>query len=223
EAARLSHAGWDPGALTMARRLSRTFDAPLIASGVSRLVYDCNRPPGAESAMPLKSEWIEIPGNRNLTPEHRKQREHTVYWPFHNAVGTLLDERAAAGSLTTLVTIHSFTPVYFGRRRSVEIGILHDTDSRIADHMLRAANRLPNRVVGRNDPYSAVDGVTHSLAVHGIARGLPNVMIEVRSDLLDSLEGEATIAGELAMMLHAALEGNSVPHDAVRQGIASHA
>jgi len=59
--------------------------------------------------------------------------------------------------------------------------------------------------------------------VHGIARGLPNVMIEVRSDLLDSLEGEATIAGELEMMIQAALEGNSVPHDAVRQGIASHA
>ena len=28
EAARLSHAGWDPGALTMARRKSRILDAP---------------------------------------------------------------------------------------------------------------------------------------------------------------------------------------------------
>ena len=37
EAARHSHIAWDPGALPVAQLLSRALDAPLIASGLSRL------------------------------------------------------------------------------------------------------------------------------------------------------------------------------------------
>ncbi|NND18222.1 MAG: N-formylglutamate amidohydrolase, partial [Silicimonas sp.] len=42
---RYSHAVWDPGAGDLARSLSERLDAPLVLGRVSRLVYDCNRPP----------------------------------------------------------------------------------------------------------------------------------------------------------------------------------
>ena len=58
--ARKSHAAWDPGALAVAIRLSEQLDAALIAGAVSRLVYDCNRPPDAPDAMPSKSEIFDI-------------------------------------------------------------------------------------------------------------------------------------------------------------------
>ena len=38
------HIGWDPGAAAVARLLARDLDAPLVLSGYSRLVIDCNRP-----------------------------------------------------------------------------------------------------------------------------------------------------------------------------------
>ncbi|MFC6490697.1 N-formylglutamate amidohydrolase, partial [Nitratireductor sp. GCM10026969] len=58
-----SHIAWDPGASAVARHLSRHLDAPLVAQRVSRLVYDCNRPPDAEAATPARSEAYAVPGN----------------------------------------------------------------------------------------------------------------------------------------------------------------
>jgi len=53
--ARHSHAAWDPGAMGVALLMAKQMDAALVASGVSRLVYDCNRPPTAIDAMPARS------------------------------------------------------------------------------------------------------------------------------------------------------------------------
>ena len=72
DADRYSHAVWDIGAEELARTLSRRLDAPLVLARVSRLVYDCNRPPEREDAMPARTETIDIPGNRDLTPAERK-------------------------------------------------------------------------------------------------------------------------------------------------------
>lgn len=205
EGDRLSHAAWDPGARGTALHMSKALDAPLVASRVSRLVYDCNRPPEAASAMPEKSELVEVPGNKCLTAGQRAERVRTVYQPFCQAVEDVLAERAAAGLQTAIVTMHSFTPVYYGQPRGVEIGILHDDDSRLADAMLAAAPSLPGRTVARNEPYGPQDGVTHSLRLHGQARGLASVMIEIRNDLLATGADEDAMADEVLSLLRPAL------------------
>ena len=69
-----SHAAWDPGAMSVAKSLSLHLDATLVASDVSRLVYDCNRPPDAPDAMPARSEVFDVPGNANLTSGQRQER-----------------------------------------------------------------------------------------------------------------------------------------------------
>jgi predicted N-formylglutamate amidohydrolase len=199
---RLSHAAWDPGALGVATTLSALLDAPLVASRVSRLVYDCNRPPEAASAMPERSETVAIPGNRGLDPKARAEREASVYRPFCDAAAEVLDPRPDA----VLVTIHSFTPIYHGQPRAVEIGILHDEDTRIADAMLDRSGRLPHRRIARNEPYGPADGVTHSLRLHGMGRGLANVMIEIRNDLLTTPEDQAALAAEIHLLLQPALD-----------------
>ena len=47
-----SHIAWDPGALAVARGISAALDATLVYQRFSRLIYDCNRPPDAPSALP---------------------------------------------------------------------------------------------------------------------------------------------------------------------------
>ncbi len=200
---RLSHAVWDPGALEIARHLSAALDAPLVASKVSRLVYDCNRPPDAAGAMPEKSELVEVPGNKNLSAAHRAERVEEVYNPLVQAVSDILTVR---DNNTVLITIHSFTPVYYGKLRAVEIGVLHDTDTRMADAMLAQAQHLPHRIVERNAPYGPEDGVTHSLQLHGLRHGIANVMLEVRNDLLRSGDDEALMAKELLALIKPALK-----------------
>ena len=199
---RQAHAVWDPGALVMAQHISRALDAPLVHAEVSRLVYDLNRPPEAPGAMPAKSEVIDVPGNGDLSQADRHARTQLIYDPFRTAVGDLLDARADRGQATAIVTIHSFTPVYYGEDRPTEIGILHDADTRLADAML--AQPAPRRT-DRNMPYGPDDGVTHSLKIYGLERGLPNVMIEVRNDLLGSEADCVKLADELLGMLRPAL------------------
>lgn len=193
---RFSHAAWDIGAEALARELSAMLDAPLVIARVSRLVYDLNRPPEAPDAIPSRVEVIDIPGNRDLSPADRTARAEAIYVPFHTRVSDLLDSFA---SPPALVTIHSFTPHWHGVPRPTEIGLLHDADPSLARAMLAAAD--PSFRTELNQPYSAADGVTHTLRRHANPRGLSNVMIEVRNDLLADETGTRRIAGVLAAML----------------------
>lgn len=197
-----SHAAWDIGALDLSVELMGALDAPLVHSRVSRLVYDCNRPPEREDAMPQVSEVFSVPGNMNLTDAQRAQRVRDVYEPFKQLVSSTLDSRSEP---PVVFTIHSFTPVYKGKPRSVELGILHDADDRAAQLMLRHSEGSGLRVA-LNEPYSATDGVTHTLREHAIRRGLPNVMIEVRNDLIDSAKGVNRIAGLLMPILQSVIK-----------------
>ncbi|MEY8839834.1 N-formylglutamate amidohydrolase, partial [Cribrihabitans sp. XS_ASV171] len=160
-------------------------------------VYDCNRPPQAPDAIPVKSEIFAVPGNVDLSEAARDLREAGVYLPFRELLSDTLNARLAP---PLVITVHSFTPVYLGKTREVELGLLHDTDDRAARAMREAAEGS-GLVCALNEPYSAADGVTHTLREHAIPRGLPNVMIEVRNDLLADATGVNRMAGLLAPML----------------------
>lgn len=189
-----SHAAWDPGAMPVATRLAEQLDAPLIASGVSRLVYDCNRPPDASDAMPARSEVIDVPGNSDLSQADRAARTIAYYQPFQSALKQAID--AVADPI--IVTVHSFTPVYHGVARAVEIGILHDSDTRLADAMLDIAPAHTKANVQRNAPYGPDHGVTHTLKEHAINAGHLNVMLEIRNDLITTADAQTAMADMLA-------------------------
>lgn len=197
-AAATSHVAWDIGALDLSLALSKMLDAPLVASRVSRLVYDCNRPPEATGSIPSHSEVFDIPGNAGLNSDQRARRARDVYNPFRSLLGQVLDRHPGQ---PVMITIHSFTPIYNGVVRTVELGILHDSDDRVAQALLAGARQKTSLQSEMNQPYSATDGVTHTLRVQAGQRGLANVMIEVRNDLIDTDEGVARIAGQLAPIL----------------------
>lgn len=202
-----SHIAWDPGALGVTTRMSELLDAQAVVGCVSRLVYDCNRPPHAIDAVPTKSEIFEVPGNTDLSTEEYQSRVDTCFAPFKDLI-----RKTIRWSRTprVIVTLHSFTPVYKGENRTTEIGILHDEDSRLADVMLRNAKDFSQLKVQRNQPYGPEDGVTYTLRVHGLENGLLNVMIELRNDLVATSAQQQQIATLLCDMLNDALEKLSV-------------
>lgn len=204
-----SHVAWDPGALGVARALRQRLSAVLISGNVSRLVYDCNRPPEAASAVPERSEVYDIPGNAGLGPSGRAERVEKVYDPFVKAVTERIHRHEK--TLDLLVTIHSFTPVYHGARRAIELGILHGDDDRFAKAMMGLQPTSPPYDTRLNEPYAARDGVTHSLDLHGTANGLLNVMIEVRNDLIGSAVQQEDMASYLARWIAETLEGVRKP------------
>jgi len=142
-----SHVAWDPGAADLARHMSVTLDATLILGRFSRLVYDCNRPPNSDSAMPAHTEASTVPGNASINAAARLARTHEIYVPFHAAVVQVVAEKRAGDTSPIIVTIHSFTPVFHGTRRSVDLGLLHGTDARLATALHMPAVLQFNRSV----------------------------------------------------------------------------
>lgn len=150
--------------------------------------------------MPVRSELIEVPGNRGLSAADKSARVETYYHPFLDTL------RRVMGQITgpILVTIHSFTPTYYGAHRSVEIGILHDEDARLADAMLQVASAHTDARVERNSPYGPDHGVTHTLKEHALPGGYLNVMLEVRNDLIATVDQQTAMAKTLTDWLIAA-------------------
>lgn len=181
----ISHIAWDPGALAVAKKLSAAFDSPLVAGCLSRLLYDCNRPPHAFDAIPMVSEIHTIPGNQNLSFEDKRHRIDHIYIPFQDTLETVIKQALASHPDLLIVTVHSFVPVYKGQKRAVEVGFLHDEDSRFVDAILEM-DEGGQFVVARNEPYGPEDGVTHTLRYHALPNGIPNVMIEIRNDLIQT-------------------------------------
>jgi predicted N-formylglutamate amidohydrolase len=192
------HIAWDIGAEATARILSKLLDAPLLLQRYSRLAYDCNRPPEADSAMPEVSEIFEIPGNRNLLPSARLARTQAIARPFHRALEDFLDKRAAEKKLTLLVSIHSFTPVYKGKPRDYDVGFLFDRDTWLANFLIKA---FPKDRARLNEPYGPKDGVMHLMNMHAAPRGLKHVMIEIRNDLIANHAGQNSWANHLTVPL----------------------
>lgn len=196
-----SHIAWDPGAQVVTEFMIERLGAQAILGRISRLIYDCNRPPEAIDAVPERSEIYEVPGNQSLTPEQYQDRVSLCYEPFHELVTTTLRWSKRP---RILVTIHSFTPIYKGQMRDTEIGILHDKDARLADAMLEVAVNGKRYNYCRNKPYGPEDGVTFTLKKHGLENGLFNVMIEVRNDLIATSAQQKAVADELCDILQAA-------------------
>ncbi len=191
----ISHIAWDPGAAAVARRLSDLLDAPLVLSGYSRLVIDCNRPLDSPESIPAQSDGVPVPGNQLLTPEDRALRVEGLFNPYHDAIRGVLNFRAGRPGL--LLSIHSFTAVLDGQRRPWSIGLTYGRDRRLASLILDAMNRDANLVVGDNQPYSIDDSSDYTIPIHGEARGLPHVLIEIRQNMITT-QADAT---EWAMRL----------------------
>ena len=198
---RLRHIAWDIGAAELARRLSAQLDAPLFLAGYSRLLIDCNRPPGVPSSIPARSEETDIPGNHDLSAEEVAQRVALYFTPFEARISEYLDARAAAGKPSLIIGVHSFTPVFRGERRIWQAGVLYGDAVALGARLIAGLGADPALIIGDNEPYRIDPAEDYTVPVHGDARGIPAALIEVRQDLLGDAAGIAEWTARLAPVL----------------------
>jgi len=206
----LQHIAWDIGAAAVADLLSDRFGAPLVKSGYSRLVIDCNRNPADETSIPETSDGVPIPGNRNLDAAAAAARALRIFAPYHAEIERLLD-RERNPPFQAFVSVHSFTPVFNGRSRPWQVAALWNRDGRLALPFMAALAARGDVTVGDNQPYSARNNFGYTVHRHGELRNLPHLLVEIRQDLLADEEGVIHWAGIVGDGLDAAFK--SLPPD----------
>jgi predicted N-formylglutamate amidohydrolase len=153
-----SHRGWDPGALTVARSLSRELNRPLLAVTWSRLFVEANRSPSNPRI------WSCF--TRALPDPERQQILERWWWPHRREVETAVTAILARSRRVVHVAVHSFTPELEGEVRNAEVTFLYDSRRRKEAAFCRdwaaALHRVaPELRLRFNYPYrGCADGLT---------------------------------------------------------------
>ena len=179
-----THRGYDPGALPLAKALAASWNAPLIYSEVTRLLAELNRSTHHPRWL---SEW-----SRELDASERQALKEWLFDPYRDELRTLLQQRFALGHSVVHLSVHSFTPIWNGVPRRVDLGLLYDPrrpgERELCAHWAQALRgRIPAWNVRRNFPYlGAADGLTTSLRRLYDQRDYWGIELEVRNDHLTS-------------------------------------
>ena len=198
------HIGYDIGAAAVTRRLARRFEAPAILSRFSRLLIDPNRGADDPTLVMQLSDGAIIPGNAGIGAGEVESRLDRFWRPYRSAVSQMIEAMIAAAPPPVILSIHSFTPSWRGRARRWEVGVLWDSDPRLAAPLIVALAEA-GLIVGDNEPYDgALVGDTLDEEVTG--RGLAGLLIEIRQDLISAEAPAEAYADQLEPIIRRVLE-----------------
>lgn len=202
------HIAYDIGARGFSLELARLLNSPVLLSDFSRLVIDPNRGEADPTLVMQLYDGTIIPANRSIDAAEIARRLDVYYRPYHEAYETLASRRDDVA----ICAIHSFTPQLKARpRRPWQIGILSHYDKRLSAPLIKAleaskalqaeAEKHGERLtIGDNEPY-----IGHfpgdAIDTHAIKHGRLNVLIELRSDLIETADDQCRWAGLLAPIL----------------------
>lgn len=156
-----SHRGYDPGALALARTIARQTGARLTAGEVTRLLIELNRSPHHRQ---LFSEF-----SRRLDRSERQFLFERYYAPWREQVERQIAAVIDGKGQVLHLSIHTFTPIWQGVTRTVDIGLLYDParggERQFCRRWQQALRtELPGCRVLRNEPYRGnSDGFTTAL------------------------------------------------------------
>ncbi|MBM3602724.1 MAG: N-formylglutamate amidohydrolase [Alphaproteobacteria bacterium] len=206
------NAVYDVGAADLTRALASRLRAPAVLSTISRLVVECNRwPYDPEFVAPRVQGVLEIAGNQDLTRAEIAERAQAWFWPYHQAITRQLGRSLLHGVRPALISVHSFTAKFHGQQRPWQIGVLWDQDFGLREPMLTQLSRVTDWVVGDNQPYDIRGGIGFGVSFHPIPMALPNVVLEVRSDQIDTPAKADAFAAILAPCIEGALAALPTP------------
>ncbi len=173
-----THWAIDLGARELTLDLSRALDAPAVLARFSRLLIDPNRPLDSATLIRDEAEGRALHLNRGIEPADRARRIDDYYRPYHQRIDQALRERAQAA----LLSVHTFTPVYDGAARSMEIGVLFERCPELGERFA-AQLRAGGWSTAVNEPYSGADGFAFSPEDHGARHRPPSASGAVRQNV----------------------------------------
>ncbi|MEM8936172.1 MAG: N-formylglutamate amidohydrolase [Pseudomonadota bacterium] len=198
-----THIAWDIGAAALSTTLAERLNGAAFLCTSSRLLIDVNRSPDANDAIPSQSDQTPIPGNVNLSANHRADRfaiYHEAYHAMLEGALTSLQERISVQPF--VVSVHSFTKRMSGAAadRPWPISLLsrHDRPSTVrAIDLLSAATGWP---IGDNEPYSAHE-FNYTIDRNVAPRGFKHLTFEIRQDMIGDDAGVSDIADILTPVI----------------------
>ena len=198
-----SHRGWDPGALELARLLSKRLRVQLLATSWSRLLVEANRS--------LHNPRLWSQRTRGLPGAERERILERYWWPHRRDVEASVARAVANGSRVVHVAVHSFAPRLGGEVRNADVGLLSDSrkprETALAQRwkaFLRVST--PRLRVRYNYHYrGGSDGLTTSLRRQHAPASYLGLELEVNQALLSST-GWRTVGAALASTLAQAVD-----------------
>lgn len=178
ERLRGTHWAYDLGVSELTRELSEALEAPGVLARFTRLLVDPNRAEDEDELFRTEAEGAPVLTNVDLSEAERERRLTGLYRPYHEAIDTLLERSTAP----IVFSVHSFTPVYEGKPREMELGVLFNREVELAER-LRHHLEEAGFIVAMNEPYSGALGLIYSAESHADRHGKHALELEIRQDL----------------------------------------
>lgn len=172
-----THWAYDLGAAEITRELAAATSAPAVLARFSRLLADPNRAEDSPDLFRARADGLPIELNRDLDADERAAR-----LALHRAYHAAIERSLGATSADIVFAVHTFTPVYEGAVRAVELGVLFDREEALAEAMA-APLRAAGFVVAMNEPYSGRGGLMYSAERHAQRHGARAIELETRQDI----------------------------------------
>jgi predicted N-formylglutamate amidohydrolase len=188
-----SHRGWDPGALGVAEFLAEHLQCSLHSFPITRLLIETNRS--------LNSPQLFSEFSSKLQAADKLALINELYHPYRDGVE---DELKDLQKPVIHISVHSFTPVWEGITRDVDIGLLFDPSRKLesvfCEQWIRnLSNLLPGKKIKANEPYKGTDdGFTTYLRTVFSNSAYAGIEIEINQKYNDT--------NELAMIQNAILK-----------------
>jgi len=177
------HWGVDIGALKMAKAIAAELKCVLVQAIYSRLLLDANRTILSDTLFRKGGDGQVVELNKDMTYEEEQKRIQKYFIPYYEAVR---DISLKVDPLYVL-SIHSFTPLYQGEIREMEIGVLHGHESVTLSNDLHEGMKTKFKSV-QNSPYDGIStmGAVKSLIFAKNPTRRQGITFEFRNDLLQS-------------------------------------
>jgi predicted N-formylglutamate amidohydrolase len=172
-----THWAYDIGTRLLVQELVNMGKSQAILARFSRLIVDANRHRNRDDLILPTVEGLPVSFNQHLDEADVALRLDSYYNPFHNGYKEMVATRKTNPKPFLLISVHSFTPVWKGRVRNMDIGILYDSFDEI---VLPLKEKLQKEgfFVALNEPYSGRFGLMYSVEQQGRAFDVPHIELE---------------------------------------------
>lgn len=173
-----THWSFDLGARKLTLELAATLDASAVLARFSRLLIDANRPPDSATLLRDEADGRRVHLNQGVADDERARRLRDYYHPYHRRIDSCLEAQPQAA----ILSVHTFTPVYEGTTRNLEVGVLFNREAELGRRFAEVL-REHGWQSALNEPYSGADGFAFSPELHGKRHRRTWLELEIRQDI----------------------------------------